>query len=203
MPEGPLSGAPKPIGMSPALRRIAERARRDRTTQFAAALRGRLGKFGLHVDEAKTRLLEFGRFAANHLARQNRKPATFDFLGFTHSCGRTRTGGFKVNRRTAATRLRRAITRVTAWCREHRHRAVPEQWRYLCSALRGHYQYYGLTGNIASLKSFLAALKRVWRKWLDRRSQRGRMSWVRFGQQLLLRHPLPAAWVPHSVYRRA
>jgi RNA-directed DNA polymerase len=169
---------------------------------FATALRGRLGKFGLQVNEAKTRLIEFGRFAANHLARQNRKPATFDFLGFTHSCGRTRTGGFKVNRRTAATRLRRAITRVTAWCREHRHRPVPEQWRHLCSALRGHYQYYGLTGNIASLKSFLAALKQVWRKWLDRRSQRGRMSWARFGQ-LLLRHPLPAAWVPHSVYRRA
>jgi RNA-directed DNA polymerase len=169
---------------------------------FATALRGRLGKFGLQVNAAKTRLIEFGRFAANHLARQNRKPATFDFLGFTHSCGRTRTGGFKVNRRTAATRLRRAITRVTAWCRAHRHRPVPDQWRYLCSALRGHYQYYGLTGNIASLKSFLTALRRVWRQWLDRRSQRGRMSWGRFGQ-LLLRHPLPAAWLPHSVYRRA
>ena len=83
-----------------------------------------------------------------------------------------------------------------------RHRPVPDQWRYLCSALRGHYQYYGLTGNIASLKSFLAALRRVWRQWLDRRSQRGRMSWARFGQ-LLLRHPFPAAWLPHSVSRRA
>lgn len=169
---------------------------------FATALRGRLGKFGLQVNEAKTRLIEFGRFAANHAAGQNRKPATFDFLGFTHSCGRTRTGQFKVNRRTAATRLRRAITRVTAWCRGHRHLPVPDQWRYLCSVLRGHYQYYGLTGNIASLKSFRAALRRGWRQWLDRRSQRGRMSWGRFGQ-LLLRHPLPAAWLPHSVYRRA
>jgi hypothetical protein len=68
-----------------------------RTTEasegFATALRGRLGKFGLHVNEAKTRLIEFGRFAANHLARQNQRPATFDFLGFTHSGGRTRTGG--------------------------------------------------------------------------------------------------------------
>lgn len=172
----------------------------DDAARFAAALRGRLGKFGLQLNEAKTRLIEFGRFAAANAARRNRKPATFDFLGFTHSCGTSRTGRFKVIRRTAATRLRRAITRVTAWCRAHRHLPVPDQWRYLCSVLRGHYQYYGLTGNMASLRGFLAQLTRAWRKWLDRRSQRGRMSWARFGQ-LLLRHPLPAAWLPHSVYR--
>ncbi|MFQ5946750.1 MAG: group II intron reverse transcriptase/maturase [Anaerolineae bacterium] len=175
---------------------------RDDAEWFAAALRGRLGKFGLRLNEAKTRLIEFGRFAAGNAVRRNRKLETFDFLGFTHSCGTSRTGRFKVLRRTAATRLRRAITRVTAWCRAHRHLPVPEQWRYLCSVLRGHYQYYGITGNIASLRGFLAQVTRVWRKWLDRRSQRGRMSWERFGQ-LLLRHPLPAAWLPHSVYRTA
>lgn len=174
----------------------------DDAEAFAVALRGRLGKFGLRVHEAKTRLIEFGRFARERAVRRNQKPVTFDFLGFTHICGVSRTGRFKVIRRTASKRLRRAISRVAAWCRAHRHLAVPAQWRYLCSVLRGHYQYYGVTGNIGSLKSFRAELKRAWRKWLDRRSQRGRMSWERFGS-LLLHCPLPAAWLPHSVYRRA
>ncbi len=174
----------------------------DDATRFAEALRGRLGKFGLRLNEAKSRLIEFGRFAAGNAARRNRKPETFDFLGLTHICGTSRTGRFMVLRRTAAKRLRRAISRVTAWCRVYRHLAVPVQWRYLCSVLRGHYQYYGVTGNLPSLKCFQRQLTRAWRKWLDRRSQRGRMSWERF-TAVLRQHPLPAAWLPHSVYQLA
>src|SRR5467141_2356986 len=87
-------------------------------------------------------------------ARRNQKPETFDFLGFTHICGVSRKGRFKVLRQTASKRLRRAISRVAAWCREHRHLAVPVQWRYLCRVLRGHYQYYGVTGNFRSLRDF-------------------------------------------------
>jgi group II intron reverse transcriptase/maturase len=175
---------------------------RDDAARFAEALRGRLGKFGLRLNEAKTRLIEFGRFAAGTAARRNQKPETFDFLGLTHICGVSRQGRFKILRQTASKRLRRAISRVAAWCREHRHLAVPVQWRYLCSVLRGHYQYYGVTGNLRSLKCFHLQLRRAWRKWLDRRSQRGRMSWERF-RAVLQRHPLPAAWLPHSVFRLA
>jgi len=175
---------------------------RDDAARFAEALRERLGKFGLRLNEAKTRLIEFGRFAAGNAARRNQKPETFDFLGFTHICGVSRKGRFKVLRQTASKRLRRAISRVAAWCREHRHLPVPVQWRYLCSVLRGHYQYYGVTGNFRSLRDFRLQLRRAWRKWLDRRSQRGRMSWERFAA-VLLRYPLPAAWLPHSVYRLA
>jgi RNA-directed DNA polymerase len=174
----------------------------DDATRFAEALRERLGKFGLRLNEAKTRLIEFGRFAAVSATRRNQKPETFDFLGLTHICGTSRTGRFMVLRRTASKRLRRAISRVAAWCRVYRHLAVPVQWRYLCSVLRGHYQYYGVTGNVRSLKRFRLHLARAWRKWLNRRSQRGRMSWERF-VAVLRQHPLPAAWLPHSVYRLA
>jgi RNA-directed DNA polymerase len=79
---------------------------------------------------------------------------------------------------------------------------VSVQWRYLCSVLRRHYQYYAVTGNIRRLSAFRWQLRRAWRKWLDRRSRRGRMSWERF-EAVLRRHPLPAAWLPHSVYRLA
>jgi RNA-directed DNA polymerase len=174
----------------------------DDAARFAEALRGRLGKFGLRLNEAKTRLIGFGRFAAERAAWRNQKPATFDFLGLTHICGRSRTGQCRVLRRTASQRMRRAISRVAAWCRQHRHLAVPIQWAYLCSVLRGHYQYYGVTGNIDRLRCFRDKLARAWRKWLDRRSQRGRMSWERF-VAVLRRYPLPAAWLPHSVNRLA
>ena len=174
----------------------------DDATRFAEALRERLGKFGLRLNEAKTRLLEFGRFAAASAARRTQKPETFDFLGLTHICGTSRTGRFMVLRRTASKRLRRAISRVAAWCRVYRHLAVPVQWRYLCSVLRGHYQYYGVTGNLGSLRRFRLQLARAWRKWLNRRSQRGHMPWERF-EAVLRQYPLPAAWLPHSVYRLA
>jgi hypothetical protein len=107
-----------------------------------------------------------------------------------------------VLRRTASKRLRRAISRVAAWCRTHRHLAVPVQWRYLRSVRRGHYQYYGVTGNLGSLRRLRYQLTRAWRKWLDRRSQRGRMPWERF-TAVLQRYPLPMAWLPYSVYRPA
>ncbi len=174
----------------------------DDATRFAEALRGRLGKFGLRLNEAKSRLIEFGRFAAERAARRTQKPATFDFIGLTHICGRSRTGRFTVLRRTAAQRVRRAISRVAAWCRRHRHLAIRVQWEYLCSVLRGHYQYYGVTGNIDRLQCFRDRLAQAWRKWLNRRSQRGRMSWERF-RAVLHRYPLPAARLPHSVYRPA
>jgi RNA-directed DNA polymerase len=174
----------------------------DDAARVAEALRARLGKFGLRLNDAKTRLIECGRFAKERAARRNQKPETFDFLGLTHMCGTSRPGRCMVRRRTASGRLRRAISRVAAWCRAHRHLSVEVQWRYLCRVLRGHFQYYGVTGNFRSRKGFRQPLTRAWRKWLDRRSQRGRMSWGRFAA-VLPRYPLPAAWVPQSVYRLA
>jgi RNA-directed DNA polymerase len=173
---------------------------RDDAERFAKALRGRLAKYKLALNEDKTRLIEFGRRALVQAERRGQKPDTFDFLGFTHISARSRKGKITVLRQTAAKRLRGAIGRVSAWCQRNRHRPVPDQRLRLSSVLRGHYQYYGLTGNIRSLKRFHRRVLHLWRKWLDRRSQRGRMSWERFAE-LLQSLPLPAPWLPHSVYR--
>ena len=175
---------------------------RDDAERFAKALRGRLAKYKLSLNEDKTRLIEFGRQALVQAERWGQKPDTFDFLGFTHISARSRKGRFVVLRQTAAKRLRGATSRVSEWCQRNRHRPVPEQRLHLSSVLRGHYQYYGLTGNLRSLARFHYRLKRIWRKWLDRRSQRGRMSWERFAE-LLQSQPLPAPWLPHSRYRHA
>ena len=175
---------------------------RDDAERFAKALRGRLAKYGLLLNEDKTRLIEFGRRALARAERQGRKPDTFDFLGFTHISARSRKGKPMVLRQTAAKRLRGAISRMSEWCQRNRHRTVPEQRGHLSSVLRGHYQYYGLTGNIRGLKRFYHRVLHTWRKWLDRRSQRGRMSWERFSG-LLQSLPLPAPWLPPSRYRHA
>jgi RNA-directed DNA polymerase len=97
-----------------------------------------------------------------------------------------------VKRKTAGGRLRRSLASVAAWCREHRHDPIPEQWAALTAKLRGHYVYYGITGNIASLLDFRYQVRRAWQKWLSRRSNKARIPWERFGE-LERRYPLPPA----------
>ncbi|MBI5597423.1 MAG: group II intron reverse transcriptase/maturase [Elusimicrobia bacterium] len=162
----------------------------DDAETFRRALAGRLAQFGLELNAAKTRLLEFGRFAAERAARRGKKPETFDFLGFTHICGRTRRGWFQVRRKTSKKRLRRFVTATGKWCKANRHVPLPDQWRILCGKLRGHYQYYGVAGNRNCLQVVYERVVRGWRQWLNRRSQRARMPWLRF-TALLRRYPLP------------
>jgi group II intron reverse transcriptase/maturase len=163
---------------------------RDDAETFQRALAARLAQFGLALNAAKTRLLEFGRFAAERAARRGRKPETFDFLGFTHICGRTRRGAFQVRRKTSRKRLRRFLTATGRWCKVHRHVPVRDQWAILCGKLRGHYQYYGVAGNRNALQVVYERVVRAWRQWLNRRSQRARMHWRKF-TALLRRYPLP------------
>jgi RNA-directed DNA polymerase len=163
---------------------------RDDAEAFQEALAGRLAQFGLELNPAKTRLLEFGRFAAERAARRGRKPETFDFLGFTHICGRTRRGAFQVRRKTSRARLRRFLTATGRWCKVHRHVPVRAQWASLGAKLRGHYQYYGVAGNRNALQAVYEGVVRAWRQWLNRRSQRARMNWRKF-TALLRRYPLP------------
>ncbi len=153
----------------------------------------RFGKYGLTLHPEKTRLVEFRR-PMRYLPRgenRQRKPGTFDLLGFTHHWGVSRYGNWVVKRRTAKDRFRRSVKRVEDWCREHLHDDVRSQWQALVWKLRGHYGYFGITGNFAALSRFLHAVKRLWRKWLDRRSHSARMSWERM-LRLLGRFPLPA-----------
>jgi RNA-directed DNA polymerase len=162
----------------------------------------RFGKYGLAIHPDKTRLVPFRPPAASTSANSDNGPSsgTFDLLGFTHFWGRSRKGTWVVKRRTAASRLRRAIRRMADWCRLNRHRPICEQHQTLIQKLIGHFAYYGITGNGEALRRFRDAALGFWRKWLSRRSRGDPLSWDYFNL-LLKRYPLPAAIVVHSVCR--
>jgi group II intron reverse transcriptase/maturase len=155
----------------------------------------RFEKYGLSLHPEKTRLLHFGRPSP-----RGPRPETFDFLGFTHYWGRSRRGKPAVLRKTARDRFTRSLRAIAQWCRRQRHLPLVEQHRELGRKLRGHYAYYGITGNQPALSRLRHETQRVWRKWLDRRSQRACMTWERFWR-VSARYPLPPARVVHSVYR--
>jgi RNA-directed DNA polymerase len=159
----------------------------------------RFGKHGLTLHPDKTRLVPFRRpgYPANDVRGDNQRPGTFDLLGFTHYWGRTRRGGWAVMRKTASKRLSRAVRSIAQWCRANRHLPIPEQHAKLSQKLRGHYAYYGITGNARALHWFLWAVSRAWRKWLNRRNRRRVMLWNRFSR-LLKRYPLPWPKIVHS-----
>lgn len=136
----------------------------------------RFGKYGLALHPDKTRLIDFRK----PRPPDGGGPGSFDLLGFTHLWARTRNGGFAVQRRTARSRFSRALKRVALWCREHRHRPIPEQHATLSRKLRGHCAYYGITWNSVALQRFRHAMERIWKKWLSRRSQRAWMTYDHF-----------------------
>ena len=165
----------------------------------------RFGKYGLTLHPDKTRLVEFRRPAQRPPSSDDDRSGgggTFDLLGFTHFWGLSRTGKWIVKRTTASDRFRRALKRVAHWCREHRHDEVRTQWQALVRKLRGHFGYFGITGNSGALKRFRFAVSDAWRKWLNRRSNRAKMTWERM-TQLLKRYPLPAARITHPLLPRA
>lgn len=165
---------------------------RQEAEQFLAALRQRLAKFGLELHPDKTRLIEFGRFARDRRERRGLgKPETFNFLGFTHLCGKSRKGFFRVERHTQAKRLRAKLAEVKADLRWRRHDPVPSQGTWLSSVLAGHYQYYGVPHNIRALQSFRHHVRRQWYRSLRRRSQKSRLTWARMDR-------LAARWLPQA-----
>jgi RNA-directed DNA polymerase len=171
---------------------------REDAERFHAALRQRLADFALDLHEDKTRLIEFGRHAARHRkARGEGKPATFDFLGFTHICGKRRKDGkFSLHRKTLGKRLRLKIRSVRETLVRERHRPVPVQGAWLRSVLQGHYNYYGVPGNRAALDTFRTQVCRAWLHALRRRSQRGRrLLWERF--QRWVTEWIPTAHITH------
>jgi RNA-directed DNA polymerase len=156
------------------------------------ALKERLARFGLALHEDKTRLIEFGRFAAiSRQRRGERRPGTFAFLGFTHYCGRTRDGRFIVKHKTEGKRLTRKLTalRKEAWRVLHAPLARQHEW--FAAVLRGHYGYYGRPHNYPALNGFYREVRRIWLHCLRRRSQRSRrMGWTEF-ETLTARFSLP------------
>jgi group II intron reverse transcriptase/maturase len=158
--------------------------------RFLADLRGRLAKFSLELAPEKTRLIEFGRFAARDRAcRGQGGPETFDFRGFTHCCGKTKTGRFLLKRITIAKRMRTKLREVRDELERRRHHAIPDQGRWLASVLRGHYAYYAVPGNSDRINRFYNEVTRLWLRALRRRSQRHRLPWTRMRR-------ISARWLP-------
>jgi len=179
--------------------------REDDARRVMDVLPKRFGKYGLTLHPEKTRLVDFRR-PPRRTERGTRdgstRPGSFDLLGFTHYWGRSRKGRRVIKRKTAKGRLSRALASIAQWCRKHRHLPVREQHAQLVLKLRGHFAYFGITGNGRALGDFGHFVERIWRKWLDRRSNRARMGWDRY-RRLLERYPLPAPVVVHSIYRRS
>ena len=170
-----------------------------------AVLPKRFGKYGLTLHPEKTKIVEFVRpdCRARRVGRAaGPRSGTFDFLGFTHYWGRSRKGKWIVCRKTAKDRFRRALKEVHRWCRWHRHEDLETQRRILAWKLRGHYGYYGITGNLQALRRFHFQAVRTWRRWLSYRSQRARLNWDRM-TQLLERYPLPQPRIAHPYQRAA
>jgi RNA-directed DNA polymerase len=170
--------------------------RQEDARRFLDDLRGRLAKFSLELASEKTRLIEFGRFAAERRkARGLGKPETFGFLGFTHICGKTRSGRFQLKRVTDAKRLRAKLHKVKAGLRLRMHLPIPEQGQWLGSVVRGHLNYYAVPGNIKAVNAFRFQAARHWHQALRRRSQRSNLDWKRMGR--LAQRWLPPAKITH------
>ena len=162
----------------------------------------RLGKYGLTMHPDKTRLVPFRRPRRDGGPSSGPKPGTFDFLGFTHYWGRSRNGRRIVRRRTASGRMARAVRTVHQWTKRHRHLRLTLQQKALNQKLRGHYAYYGITGNWQAVERFYRLAVRCWRYWLNRRSQRRSMTWHKMNN-LLGHYPIARPRVVHSIYRVA
>jgi group II intron reverse transcriptase/maturase len=163
---------------------------RNEAEQFLRELRERFAKFKLELHPEKTRLIEFGRFAdPNRKGRGDRRPETFDFLGFTHLCGKTKTGRFLPLRHTMRKRLVGKLAEVAVELRDLMNKGIPAMGAYLRAVVRGHFQYYGVPTNGRVLSSFRYHVVDLWRRTLMRRSQKHRMTWDRMKR-------LAAIWLP-------
>ena len=160
----------------------------------------RFAKYGLTIHPEKTRMVRFARPHDEPPEDHKRvKRETFSFLGFTHYWGKSRNGNWIIKRNTEKGRFARALKKVSEWCKKNRHLPINEQQAQLTRKLKGHYAYFGITGNSRLLANFRHQVIRVWRKWLSRRSRLGGISWEKF-ILLIQRYPLPPARIMHSVY---
>ncbi len=169
---------------------------REEAERFQGALRERMSKFELRLQTDKTRLIEFGRFAAtNRAKRGERKPETFNFLGFTHCCGKTRKGKFCVLRQTVQKHMRRKLREVKTELKRRMHEPVPEQGKWLRVILLGHYRYYGVPRNSPALGAFRQEVVMLWRRILKERDQKSKITWERMTRWV--KHWLPYPHICH------
>jgi RNA-directed DNA polymerase len=164
---------------------------REEAERFLEQFRERLRKFGLELHPDKTRLIEFGRYAAERRGKRGKgKPETFNFLGFTHICGTTRQAGyFTVKRKTIGKRMAAKLKEIRLGLRRRLHGSTADTLRWLQSVVRGYFQYHAVPGNDARLRAFRNDVLRLWLHQLRRRSQRSRWTWQRFLARLGVQLP--------------
>ena len=174
---------------------------KEEAEQIRRMLGKRLEQFGLRLSEEKTRVMEFGRFAAaNRKNRGEKKPESFDFLGFTHYCGQTRDGRFALKVKTSRNRMKRSVNSLQEWLETVRNRLpTKELWPLLKTKLTGHYHYYGVSGNFDAIKTFYEQTRRTTFKWLNRRSQKKSWNWEQF-TKFEIRYPLPKPKLYYAFY---
>ena len=164
---------------------------------FLDEMRERLREFALSLHPEKTRLIEFGRFAAERRKRLGLgKPETFDFMGFTLTCGKTRAGKFQLRRRSRRDRMKAKLQMIKDELRQRMHQPIPTQGRWLERVVRGYFNYHAVPTNARALDAFRHHVTDLWRRTLRRRSQKDRMTWERMMQLVDAWLPKPASYIP-------
>ncbi|CAD6491018.1 MAG: Reverse transcriptase (RNA-dependent DNA polymerase) [Candidatus Argoarchaeum ethanivorans] len=167
---------------------------------FGDDLRRRLNEFGLTISEEKSKIIEFGRCACQEAENYGRKCETFDFLGFTHFCDKSRRGKFKLGRKTSRKKFRQKTKDMSLWLKRIRNLVeLKEWWNMLRLKLPGHYRYYGMSGNFRWMQNFYQQVVKLAFKWVNRRSQRKSYNWAQFTRFILF-NPLPKPKIYHSLY---
>jgi RNA-directed DNA polymerase len=174
---------------------------KDVAYSLVEMVRKRFEQFDLQLHPDKTRVMSFGKYEGVNAAKQERKANSFDFLGLTHYCTKSRHGGFLVGRRTASKKFRKKVKELKEWFKAQRNvYRLSELWKMLASKVRGHYQYYGISGNYRGVYRYFCCAKRIAFKWLNRRSQRKSFNWQEF-QKYLEKYPVPKPYIAHRLYK--
>jgi len=167
---------------------------------FEEMLRQRLGKFGLKIAEGKSRVIGFGRYEWEKARQEGTRVASFDFLGFTHYCDKTRKGKFKLGRKTSSKKFRQKMKAVNQWLKSVRNQVkLAEWWKVLGLKLVGHYRYYGISGNLSALRKFSRETSKLAYKWINRRSQKKSYTYAQYCK-FKKYNPLPEPRIYHLTY---
>ena len=173
---------------------------RSEAEAFGKMLERRLSKFGLKIAEGKLRIIGFGRYVWDKAQKEGEKVATFDFLGFTHYCGKTRRGKFKLGRKTSSLKFRQKIRAINLWMKKVRNLVeLKEWWKVLRLKLIGHYRYYGISGNMRELRKFYTQVLKLAYKWINRRSQKRSYTYEQYCR-FKKYNPLPEPKIYHLTY---
>jgi RNA-directed DNA polymerase len=173
---------------------------KEEAYRLVELLRSRFREHDLQLHPDKTRVISFGKYEGVNARKQERKANCFDFLGLTHYCTKSRHGGFLVGRRTSGKKFKKKVKELNLWFKAQRNMLkLSDLWKLLASKLRGHYQYYGISGNYRGIYRYYCRAKRIAFKWLNRRSQRKSFDWECF-TKYLEKYPLPKPFIAHRLY---